>query len=724
MTATIDMYSPCPCGSGKKVKFCCRELVGEFERLENMVQGGQRKAALEHVQRLLAQRPNHSFLRSCQVQLLYDLEEYEQADQVVQQWVQREPENPLALGWCVISMLSQAAEEEEPQEAQKLFRLAIMWFQRALSCCTSGEKLPEVISHALVLLLRMAVELRAWMVVVGHMALAQQVTDSARANLAEIWDQVCKPAAAPSWVRYQLLSVTQPRLPGPQIPQWEKVASLLAKAHFLQAQTELEALVQGHPDHAGLWHQLGLVRAYLDNLSGAAEAFHRAAAAQSEPVPRIWELLWAFVHEELGQLSLPLLIWTMELPQQQALEVVKNHPQLTPSRLPEARLAAVYPLHQQGALWYEVWDRPTQQAHPQENLPLHRGSLVVQGKGDAQVEVVLFEPLGPGEEPRGGEWLASLWPQGPQPQLKTKKENALPLPRWLGQTSTVFVPQGEKNSRPWEQATLKHRVGQFCHRMPLRCLQGRTLAQAAEDRQAHPAAQAVVLFLESLDSSLMLLELDGEDLRRQLGLAVPARTRIATPQELFQVPAFWLHRLDVHGWDEKMWEMAMAVARQFWLGRAAVFLAHACWEQGPWRQSAQVAMLLASLLSRVPGDPQQLHQRFEYLRSWVQEHTEAYQCASWDVLGIQLLARFWQEGFRDDLLQLCRHVIQDHPQTESAVQLALTCQQIVEQTETQEQLLQQMESHLSPVVERPTLWTPDQQSPGTPAASGKLWTPE
>ena len=29
----LDLYDPCPCGSGRKLKFCCRELSGDMERV-------------------------------------------------------------------------------------------------------------------------------------------------------------------------------------------------------------------------------------------------------------------------------------------------------------------------------------------------------------------------------------------------------------------------------------------------------------------------------------------------------------------------------------------------------------------------------------------------------------------------------------------------------------------------------------------------------------------
>ena len=37
----INAYSSCPGGTGKKIKFCCGDLLDEFEQIERMVDGQQ-----------------------------------------------------------------------------------------------------------------------------------------------------------------------------------------------------------------------------------------------------------------------------------------------------------------------------------------------------------------------------------------------------------------------------------------------------------------------------------------------------------------------------------------------------------------------------------------------------------------------------------------------------------------------------------------------------------
>ena len=65
----FDSYSICPCGTGKKIKFCCPELLGELEQLDRLVEGDQTEAALEQVIRLLEKHPKKACLLATRTKL-------------------------------------------------------------------------------------------------------------------------------------------------------------------------------------------------------------------------------------------------------------------------------------------------------------------------------------------------------------------------------------------------------------------------------------------------------------------------------------------------------------------------------------------------------------------------------------------------------------------------------------------------------------------------------
>lgn len=57
-----DAYAPCLCGSGKKLKFCCQELVGDIEKIERMVQAKQNRQALQALETIDAAHPGNPWI--------------------------------------------------------------------------------------------------------------------------------------------------------------------------------------------------------------------------------------------------------------------------------------------------------------------------------------------------------------------------------------------------------------------------------------------------------------------------------------------------------------------------------------------------------------------------------------------------------------------------------------------------------------------------------------
>src|SRR5688500_16887380 len=60
----FDSYSACPGGTGKKIKFCCSDLIGELEKVQRMIEGEQFVACLDHVAKLDTTHPNRPCLLS------------------------------------------------------------------------------------------------------------------------------------------------------------------------------------------------------------------------------------------------------------------------------------------------------------------------------------------------------------------------------------------------------------------------------------------------------------------------------------------------------------------------------------------------------------------------------------------------------------------------------------------------------------------------------------
>ena len=59
---TRDPYSPCPCGSGKKLKFCCSAIVTDIERIQKLRSSNQPKLALQSLSELRKSHPDNAWI--------------------------------------------------------------------------------------------------------------------------------------------------------------------------------------------------------------------------------------------------------------------------------------------------------------------------------------------------------------------------------------------------------------------------------------------------------------------------------------------------------------------------------------------------------------------------------------------------------------------------------------------------------------------------------------
>ena len=66
----IDVYAPCPCGSGKKLKFCCAPIVEEMAKVARLQAGDQPRQALALVEKLAKANPTNAWVATTEAELL------------------------------------------------------------------------------------------------------------------------------------------------------------------------------------------------------------------------------------------------------------------------------------------------------------------------------------------------------------------------------------------------------------------------------------------------------------------------------------------------------------------------------------------------------------------------------------------------------------------------------------------------------------------------------
>ncbi len=102
----VDQYAMCPCGSGKKIKFCkCVDSIGEIDKVMKMVSGGQVVAAIDRLNQVLQQFPTAAWALAIKGRLLINLSELSALAENADRFIRLQPSNPLALAQKAASLV-------------------------------------------------------------------------------------------------------------------------------------------------------------------------------------------------------------------------------------------------------------------------------------------------------------------------------------------------------------------------------------------------------------------------------------------------------------------------------------------------------------------------------------------------------------------------------------------------------------------------------------------
>lgn len=260
---TVDTYAPCPCGSGKKLKFCkCVENLSDYEKLVKLIEGGQGVAAIDRINQLLSKTPNAAWLLAIKGELSLSMGETSTFRETADRFLKLKPDNPLALIMkSVVSVL-----EQEPVEDAARYLLNGMSEAR--------DSMPALTLSAIRLLIR-------------------SLASSGRISMSGYWSDVLSALTGnqdgpeedsvhidPS---VNLIAKGPARIidDAPGAAWKERLAEVLSLARtfrYAQAETKLRSILRDFPDQPGpLSHLFRAQCAQLDQ-SGAVATARKLAA--------------------------------------------------------------------------------------------------------------------------------------------------------------------------------------------------------------------------------------------------------------------------------------------------------------------------------------------------------------------------------------------------------------------------------------------------------------
>lgn len=510
---TLDLYQFCPCGSGKKVKFCCsRDIVHELDRVLRMVQGEQRLAALEKLDALLAKYPQRPSLLMLKANIEMQLRDLPKAQATVQQLQQVAPQNASAQALLAIVLAAEA------QPARVLVRQLQQAFVVADSAITS--RMYEAIILVSVRLAQEGFPAAA----LGHLRLAYAITDAKDDRCTSMLMQLSQSRAVSLLLR-EPLELTD----CPDAVTWKKeYRAAMADAHrgrWLPAADRLRDMSQRILDAAPILQNLAVLRTWLAQNEEAVEAFHALARIRELPLEdRVrFEALAQLLDTNSDATTVPVVEVAYPVTDTEKLmEQCLSHRRVRSMPVPPRNAESDEP---PAKAIFDILDRPMPPSSADltaADVPRSLGTCAIYGRQtdrEARLELITTKTA---EFSQLLDVTRELW-GGQLPEPVSEQE----LQRVSRVTFEILsgwrLPDDITPEQRQRLATelRRHAILQRWPQTPSPLLGGKTPIEAVREGQSRVPLLANLLILE-LTAQEGQWQIDTRPLREQLNLPVPA----------------------------------------------------------------------------------------------------------------------------------------------------------------------------------------------------------
>ncbi|MGA2256934.1 MAG: hypothetical protein ABSG53_19960 [Thermoguttaceae bacterium] len=702
----LDAYSPCPGGTGKKIKFCCPDLLPELEKIDRMVEGEQFIACIQHIDQFEQKGQYRACLMAIKSELLRVTNQLDRAAAYAADFVERFPQNSAA--WSESALLTAVSEGGQA---------AMGKLQRAVALCDGN--IQSRVFEATTVVASALIQEGHW---AAGRALLQFLTTLDREDRENMERLIYlnRSAEIP-----MLLKSDPEMLPCPPDARWrtkfEAAIAPLKKAQWQEAADRLTALAAEATDAPAVWNNLALVRSWLADEEGAREALQKfaALAVPLEDAVESEAIAMLMSESPLGD-DVDVVRWTWPVPDPHRLqELLLSDRRVVPVPVdtsawpvgdsPPPRMAGM------------LLDRPRRdydESFSLDNMPSVLGQLLLFGRETdraARLEIGGLTRIQADQAKTvlrqiGGDSLAPA----PEETLmgKTSASHQMISHRWV---SPRGAPRAQVDALLVQdfRDTLLNRWPDH----PLGVLGGRSLRQAAGDPAAQVKALAVILVMQQW-SGRSPAEFDFNDLRSQLGLPTLGPIE-PQPDEIRTLPLVRLsrvhleklsdddlvlafHRANIyHAWDAVR-KFARAIIDRPGLARRPE-------RMEAYRAMAQSAATLEDGIACID----------EGRRDTL---SNGQSCAAWDLM--ELSFRFGH-GDGEQAMRLMQHIesrhIQEQGVAQALTQMLINIGLLNPDGTPVAAPGRRTAAEVGPRASEPSkLWTPDSESAGS---GGKLWTP-
>jgi tetratricopeptide (TPR) repeat protein len=266
---TIDVYQLCPCGSGKKIKFCCcRDITNDLGKIIQKLDGDQRVAALDQVNKAVTKHGNREALLAIKAIAELQLGNEEGAAKTVDVFLAVHPDNSVALALSATVKSTQ----DDP-------RGGIEPLQRALE--KVGEYVPDAVYESIGALAEALLVAGHVLPARAHLLLQAALAGEEDEDIAEILTRLGRSPHLP------LLLKQTPQLDeclegSPLEAEFNAALDLASRGTWLAAAERFVELLNKAPDEPSIHRNLGILYCCLGQNDDAIAALRRYASSDGE----------------------------------------------------------------------------------------------------------------------------------------------------------------------------------------------------------------------------------------------------------------------------------------------------------------------------------------------------------------------------------------------------------------------------------------------------------
>ena len=259
--AGVEPYSPCPCGSGQKFKWCCHKVEAFADKAERLFHGGQADAAIKVLDEGLRKEPGNPWLLTRKAIMQIRQEEPEPAKATLRQVLQKNPKHFGALVLLTRCVL----------ETEGAVNGAGM-FQQVLSTVEDDVR-PLLASLARVVALLLA-DARHFPAAIKHLELIAQLNEADQSGGSALRTIEGNPGISP-WVKDRLELAKAPDHLDPDARRgFDEALGLASRGLWASAAAGFDRLSGREPGGAADYN-LGVCRLWLGDEAGAVAPLRR-----------------------------------------------------------------------------------------------------------------------------------------------------------------------------------------------------------------------------------------------------------------------------------------------------------------------------------------------------------------------------------------------------------------------------------------------------------------